>query len=115
MAERTPGAVEKPGFACACISKNAGFKPKWTNSDVGAVMDAGWSLEGVQRFTALRTQIKAARKTANGKKFEKDFLEKVRTKHKVSGGPKTDKPPPKKFRNSGKTVDLSSLNDSDEE
>ena len=78
-------------------------------------MDAGWSIEGVQRCIALRAQVKGARKTDNGKKFEKDFLVKVRTKFKVTGGPKTDEPPPKRFKNSGKTVDLTDLNDSDED
>ena len=113
MEKKKPGARERPGFVYGYISETPAFKPRYTDSDVGAVMDAGWKTEGIKRFVSLRTQIKNARKTDNAKKFEKDFLVKVRAKFNVTSGPKPDNPPPKRFKNDNKMEDLSALNDSD--
>ena len=57
-----PQEKEKPRFIHACINKNPEFKPKWTNSDVGAVIDARLKTEGVKHFMELRSQVKKAQK-----------------------------------------------------
>lgn len=90
LTKKKDGFVEKDEYRYFYVSEHEDLGTPYTNPDAGQQQFGGWNRKGILRYIELVKNIRKARESRDGKKWEKALLDKLREEKGITANNHAD-------------------------